>query len=392
MITRMNVTGYRSLVDVTLDLDRLNLFIGPNATGKSSLIELFGLLRDAASGFLALGLKGRGGYLSVRSAMPGVDSVHVSLDLAVPQDTEQRVWRYVIELSQFGAEALVQEERLGRISGDRGLFGADVPATPLLDRRQNLASFVNETTGQADSAIELKEAGELAISQVKQPLHYPGAYVTSTLLSWIQVYDPIYSPRFSAYKLPRVATSDLVLYQDGSNLANVLSTRLSDDGFQADFDHYVKLVFPDFRRVHFKPDATGEGRILFSWHSEYANRPLYLWELSDGQYKYLCLLAILLRPPPNVVICLDEPEVGLHPRMLGILSDLIRSAADSAQVIVTTHSPNLVSHFRAEEIIVAESQQGRSTFEKLSQRDLSDWLAEFSLGELMSMGELERHP
>jgi predicted ATPase len=189
-----------------------------------------------------------------------------------------------------------------------------------------------------------------------------------------------------------VGLNELILHRDASNIANVLSARLGDDGFQADFDHYTRLAFPDYKRIHFQPDSSGEGKIISSWHSKNLNRPLNLWELSDGMFKYLCLLAVLLRPHPGSIICLDEPEVGLHPRLIAIVADLIRSASDTAQVIATTHNPSLVSHFGPSDVIVVEASNGESQFQRLSERDLAKWLAEFTLGELMAMGELEQQP
>ncbi len=319
-----------------------------------------------------------------------MEPIRIGLDLSFEHSSVGRGWHYDIQLAQLGYDSVVRAEELLATPNDAGLFDSKLPATCLLRRINNTALFWNTNTGQTDAPILLKEASELAISQVKQPNLYFDAFAIGAVLAVIQVYDPIYPGRYAPHRLPRVAANELVLHRDASNIANVLSGRLANDEYQSDFDHYTKLAFPDYKRIHFQPDPSGEGKIVSSWHSRNLNRPLNLWELSDGMFKYICLLAILLRPNPGLIICLDEPEVGLHPGLIPIVADLIRSASDTAQIIVTTHNPSLVSHFQPAEVIVVEAKNGQSQFRRLSEQELTRWLGEFTLGELMAMGELER--
>ena len=85
--------------------------------------------------------------------------------------------------------------------------------------------------------------------------------------------------------------------------------------------------------------------------------------LSDGTLRYLCLLAILCDPEPPPLICIEEPELGLHPDILPKVADLLRAASERTQLIVTTHSDILVDAMTEtpEAVVVCSKQQGQTT-------------------------------
>ena len=112
--------------------------------------------------------------------------------------------------------------------------------------------------------------------------------------------------------------------------------------------------------------------------------------LSDGTLRYLELLSILCHPNPPPLVCIEEPELGLHPDILPTLSDLLREASERCQVIVTTHSDVLVDALTdtPESVVVCEKHEGRTDMWRLDQNQLSDWLKSYSLGDLWRKGEL----
>src|SRR5205085_8350333 len=106
--------------------------------------------------------------------------------------------------------------------------------------------------------------------------------------------------------------------------------------------------------------------------------------LSDGTLRYLCLLAILQDPEPPPLICIEEPELGLHPDILPKLADLLRDASERTQLIVTTHSDILVDALTEtpEVIKVCEKHGGQTVIQGLDSENLSEWLQKYRLGEL----------
>jgi predicted ATPase len=112
--------------------------------------------------------------------------------------------------------------------------------------------------------------------------------------------------------------------------------------------------------------------------------------LSDGTLRYLCLLAILCDPNPPPLICIEEPELGLHPDILPKVADLLRAASARTQIIVTTHSDILVDSMTdtPDAVVVCSKQHGETTLERLKPDDLREWLEKYRLGQLWMKGEI----
>ena len=112
--------------------------------------------------------------------------------------------------------------------------------------------------------------------------------------------------------------------------------------------------------------------------------------LSDGTLRYLCLLAILCDPEPPPLICIEEPELGLHPDILPKFGDLLRAASQRTQIIVTTHSDILVDTMTEspDPVVVCAKNQGQTSMERLNAADLAEWLKRYRLGQLWTKGEI----
>lgn len=112
--------------------------------------------------------------------------------------------------------------------------------------------------------------------------------------------------------------------------------------------------------------------------------------LSDGTFRYLCLLAILYHPEPPPLVCLEEPELGLHPDLLPVLADALKEASQRMQLIVTTHSDALVDAFSdtPECVLVCEKHEGATQMRRLSAEEFGDWLRNYGLGQLWRKGEI----
>ena len=112
--------------------------------------------------------------------------------------------------------------------------------------------------------------------------------------------------------------------------------------------------------------------------------------LSDGTLRYLSLLAVLCDPQPPPLVCIEEPELGLHPDVLASLGELLKEASKCMQLIVTTHSEVLIDALSnsPEDVIVCEKENGQSLFRRLEQEPLKEWLKKYTLGQLWRRGEI----
>jgi predicted ATPase len=113
--------------------------------------------------------------------------------------------------------------------------------------------------------------------------------------------------------------------------------------------------------------------------------------LSDGTLRYLFLLCILLHPTPPPIICIDEPELGLHPDILPTVGNLLTEASERCQLIVTTHSPILIDSLTQtpECVLIAEKENTETTIKRINMDEIKPWIEKFNgLGEIWTRGEI----
>ena len=171
---------------------------------------------------------------------------------------------------------------------------------------------------------------------------------------------------------------------DASNIASFLLNLESaePDGYTLIRDT-VRLIAPFFDDFLLRAQKRGvDEQVRLEWKQKGSDFPFQPHQLSDGTLRFICHATALLQPTPPATIVIDEPELGLHPYAISMLADLIKSASERTQVIISTQSPTLLDHFAPEEIVVVNRQDGRSTFDRLDAQVLAGWIEEYSVGEL----------
>lgn len=145
----------------------------------------------------------------------------------------------------------------------------------------------------------------------------------------------------------------------------------------------VRLVAPFLDDFLLRPEQKGgEEKVRLEWRQRGSDFPFQPVHFSDGTLRFICLATALLQPRPPSTILVDEPELGLHPYAIALLADLIQSASERTQAIISTQSPTLLDHFEPEDVVVVTREDGRSGFERLEPHKLAEWLQEYSVGEL----------
>lgn len=182
------------------------------------------------------------------------------------------------------------------------------------------------------------------------------------------------------------------LKEDAANLAPFLY-RLSQQNipcFQRIVDT-IRLILPFFGEFVFEPES---GRVLLKWRERGTDRVFNASQAADGMLRVMALVSLLLQPEEDLpgVLILDEPELGLHPYAINIVGGLVRSAATQTQVILATQSVSLVDNFLPEDIVVVERKGRESTFRRLGQQELDEWIEDYSLSELWEKNVLGGRP
>ena len=158
-----------------------------------------------------------------------------------------------------------------------------------------------------------------------------------------------------------------------------------------EFNHLLKRFFPRFERMSTKVIG---GTLQFYLHETGLRTPVPATRLSDGTIRFVALVATLLAPSPPPLVCIDEPELGLHPDAVSLVADLVIDASKRMQLIVATHSDALVSALteRPDAVIACERTGAGTTLRRLDSAKLANWLKDYALGDLWRMGELGANP
>ena len=228
------------------------------------------------------------------------------------------------------------------------------------------------------------------LAQRKDPDLYPEVTWLGQQFGAIQTFREWTFGRFAALRKPQPA--DLPgdhLLPDASNLALVLNQIEHSDPRR--LNELLKRFFPRFERLSTR--ITG-GSVQFYLHEPGFSSPVPSTRLSDGTMRFIALLASLLVPSPPPLLCIEEPELGLHPDAVGLLGDLLVAASARMQLIVTTHSDALVSALTSQpdSVIACERPGAGTVLRRLDPKQLAAWLNKYRLGDLWRMGELGANP
>jgi predicted ATPase len=225
------------------------------------------------------------------------------------------------------------------------------------------------------------------LSQRKDPKLYPEITYLGNQYSEIKLFREWNFGRGALLRRPQPTdlNSDF-LNEDAINLALVLG-EMEHGGLSSELVGRLRNADPAIAGFHTR--VLG-GTIQLFLTYEGLQSPVPASRLSDGTIRYLCLLAVLCHPSPPPLVCLEEPELGLHPDLLPGLADLLVTASQRMQLIVTTHSDILVDVLTniPESVVVCEKHDGSTTMRRLSRNGLKHWLGEYGLGQLWRKGEI----
>ncbi len=392
MITRLHAKGYKSLKDLDLELRPLNVMIGPNGSGKSNVIDSLVFLAEGAEGPLGDALLRRGGGTV---ALWSAESIGAAFVLGLRGLTrgdrarghEQPTdYSYVTILTVLDTAIEVGHEELvargiGPDGADKRILYATSGEILMWEGREREDTVV---IGDDD----------LAISALRNPWD-TADWVRQKLLS-SRRYAGLSTGSRSPIRLPQPPRQEAIVSPDGDNLVSVLHAAESGEAREDFFKPVIEALmaaFPGFQDIRFPPDG-GEGHIGLRWHIDGRQRGFTPTQLSDGTLRFLWLLAILHQPPTGGIIMIEEPEIGLHPDLIRILAETLKSvASEEKQFLISTHSPELVSWLEPEDVLVVEKdEEGATQARRLDREGLGAWLDSYTLGELWRMGEVGGRP
>lgn len=392
-----NFLSYGSSTDET-ELKSLNVLIGPNLSGKSNLIEALGILR-AAPKDLAEPIREGGGigeWLWKGSEKKAIAEIAVILD----NPSGQQPLRYRLSFGMVGQrlelvdESLENKEKTDRWEQDVYFFYRYQRGRPVLNVRDISRDTPRPGAGSTIRHLKREDLNpeQSVLSQRRDPDQYPELTYVANQFSKMRLYREWNLGRYTPPRLPQKADlpQDFLL-EDASNLVLVLNALEYKPGVKRVLLDRLEDFYGSIEDFTTKIEG---GTVQLFLHEKGLKAPVPATRLSDGTLRYLCLLTILCHPTPPPVVCIEEPELSLHPDALKSIAELLVDASQRTQLIVTTHSDTLVSDLSdvPESILVCERGENGTRLRRLEKDRLEEWLKKYSLGELWRMGEIGGNP
>ena len=380
-----NILSYGSW-DGAFNLEPLNVLIGPNASGKSNLIEVLSLLAAAPGGDLQSPIREGGGvpeWLWKGATRLGRATVDINVEYP-----GNRPLRYRLTFTETGARFKLVDEAIGnekteKESKDPFLFYRNQEGRARLS-----VLSPDETRSSQPLTQEELNQDQSILSQRRDPNTYPELTFLADAFQRMRFYRDWNFGRSSPPRLPQQADMRQdILLEDASNIGLVLNSLLNQPPVKRQIMDRLRAFHQSIEDIL---TVFHSNTVQIFFHEEGLHHPIPATRLSDGSLRYLCLLAVLCDPNPPPVVCIEEPEIGLHPDVIPELAGLLVEASSRCQIFVTTHSDILIDALTdtPESVIVCEKYDGATQLRRLDASELEMWLKKYRLGELWVKGEI----
>jgi predicted ATPase len=361
-----------------IELGDLNVLIGPNGSGKSNLIEIIGLLRSTPKDFAAE--VGDSGGISELLWKGRPKATTATIDVIASPQGVSRTIRYRLAFTKVGPLLKIVDER---IENEKPDAGHDKPY--LYFDYSGGRPVLNVAGQQRHLRREEINPQQSILSQRQDPDQYPEVTYLGRFFGSFRLYrNWDFGPDSGIRDLYGSELKTDFLEEDISNLGLMLNRVRSES--KSDFLKYLKMFYDGAEDIYTKI----VGGLVDLRLEEEGGISIPASRLSDGTLRWLSLLTILLHPDPPPLVCIEEPELGLHPDVIRPLAKLLLIASERMQLVVTTHSEALIDELSetVKSVIVCEKHDGSSVLRHLDGLQLADWLKRYTLGQLWRTGEI----
>jgi predicted ATPase len=418
IISRITTKNYRNLVNEDgIVLNNLNILIGSNGSGKSNLVALLEFFKNCLIPSADLESRGITAFQDAQSKLgnnilnayikkPAVVEFEFEFDIPKlqPSGVKLKLTLYIDKIINiinevFQHTACTKPNMKSKIpfiyyktcEEQNGYSMVSINNTKRNGSHlEKLAIPPNELALLAIPQL-LTEKGTFTPEQV--PLYVAHKELSDAVKRW-QFYNANHMDLTKIRNAsPKIGLGDVILSKEGDNLPTILDNLFNHIRYGIDFEerlhNAMKEILPMSRRLK----TTREGMSLsVQWYFDGMETPFYLDDMSDGTVRMLCWATILHSPVLPTLLVIDEPELSLHIAWMGILANWIKQASQRTQIIISTHSPDLLDYFTdcSADVICFEKTQPKVYFKakKLPENILQEKLAEgWQLGDLYRIGD-----
>lgn len=402
MIKRIKLENFFSFgVSESIELNgNTNILLGINGSGKSNFLKAIRFLYEsiAGNGLEKIFLKDWSGFGSVANFSEAqAEIIKISYEFDKDKinkviDNKYRFAKnpiYEIIIHKSGTTSYYLEESLfcepSKGECNRFIFLQMKNGRGLISTREN--NKVGIQHYPRDGFDILFKEQELVLRQISDPDRFFPLYALKIAIESISVYDYFDTTLKSPIRTPVNYGTDVKLLSTGENLVQILHRIKNNHTLQYEkIEDLLKNVNPNFKDINF--DVIGS-KFFIALREKNLAKTVGVEHISDGTLRFLLLLAILFNPERGCLICLDEPEIGLHPDMINMIADSIKQASINSQIIIATHSPLLLNSFNLEDCLIFEkNSKNESIITRKTEGDFPDWNDDFLVGQLWLSGKI----
>jgi len=370
-LNKISIKGFKSIRELNaFELGNLNIVIGANGAGKSNFVQVFRMLIAMTRKNFTKFILEQGGADNFLFNGPKITpEIDIAFEFESFSSYSKGSNHYRFEVTPMADERFLISEERKYVTTNWRSYGSPSEESRLYDER-NEKSMNGDWNGV-------------------------GRFVYQSISDWM-VYHFHDTSSLAPMRRSEIIEDHHTLRGDAANIAPFLLNLKNNEFYNKNYTEIVdaiRFITPFFDDFRLDVQKLGEAeKTKLSWVQKGSDFPMQPYHLSDGSIRFICLATALLQPHPPSTIIIDEPELGLHPEAISILAELIQIASKRTQVIVATQSPALVDQFAIEDIIVVNREDGASTFKRLKEEDFSEWLKNYSVGELWTKNVIAGGP
>ncbi len=363
-IESIRLKNFKTFKDAELtEIPGFCVIVGANGSGKSTIFSIFGFLKDAMTGNINSALLKLGGSRGLNEVRSRGSQGPIEIEIKFREKQDSPLITYFLQLNEQSGKAFVEREILKYRRGSGG------QPWHFLDFSNGIGEAV---TNEIDSVKDVKELERekqtlksndiLAIKGLAQFERFPAVVALGNLIENWHISDF----HISKARPEQEAGFAEHLSREGENLSLVIEYL-----FNQHKEIFNKILYLLKKRVpgisHVESKTTEEGRVLLKFQDGSFEDPFLARYVSDGTIKMLAYLTLLYDPNPHPLLCVEEPENQLYPKLLWELAEEFRSySIRGGQVFVSTHSPDFLNAVECDEVFWLEKKNGYTQIKSAS--------------------------